>query len=399
MKVLYASSACSKRRFFELFPSKERMPGQQVQKYHRLMLEGLSRNGIPVIALTSPPITRKNHRGGVSKVQPDNEEGVDYRYLTVLNYPAIKNMAIFVQSFAKTCGYLHSSKDAVVICDVLNFSVATGALLAAKLFRRTNTGIVTDIPSLLSENPNPLITRAITFAMMRYDSYVFLTREMDFLINRRGVPCLVIEGQVDINMQNRPNETALKHRERVCLYAGAVDKRYGLEALVLGFLKAQTPDCELHIYGIGDYAQTLKGIAQRESRVKYLGPVPNDRVIEEQLRATLLINPRPTTEEFTKYSFPSKNMEYMASGTPLLTTLLPGMPEEYLPYVYVLRDESPEGIAAELDTVMALDSRQLHSKGKEAKEFALKRKNNVIQAGRVAELIASCQGSSAAGNI
>jgi glycosyltransferase involved in cell wall biosynthesis len=398
MKVVYASSACSKRRFFELFPSKWRMPGQQVQKYHRLMLEGLSRNGIAVIALTTPPITRQNHRAGVSKVQPDNEEGVDYRYLTVLNYPVIKNIANFMQSFAKTCGYLHSSKDAVVICDVLNFSVATGALLAAKLFRRTNTGIVTDIPSLLSKNPNPLITWAITFAMIRYDSYVFLTREMDSLINRRGVPFVVIEGQVDINMRDRPNETTLKHRERVCLYAGAVDKRYGLEALVLGFLKTQTPDCELHIYGSGDYAQTLIGIAQGESRVKYLGPVLNDRVIAEQLRATLLINPRPTTEEFTKYSFPSKNMEYMASGTPLLTTLLPGMPEEYLPYVYVLRDESPEGIAAELDTVLALDSRQLHCKGKEAKEFALKRKNNVIQAGRVAELIASCQGSNAAGN-
>ena len=34
----------------------------------------------------------------------------------------------------------------------------------------------------------------------------------------------------------------------------------------------------------------------------------NDRVVEEQLRATLLVNPRPTAEAFTKYSFPSRNM-------------------------------------------------------------------------------------------
>ena len=34
----------------------------------------------------------------------------------------------------------------------------------------------------------------------------------------------------------------------------------------------------------------------------------NDRVVEEQLRATLLVNPRPTAAAFTKYSFPSKNM-------------------------------------------------------------------------------------------
>jgi hypothetical protein len=124
----------------------------------------------------------------------------------------------------------------------------------------------------------------------------------------------------------------------------------------------------------------------------------NDRVVEEQLRATLLVNPRPTAEAFTRYSFPSKNMEYMASGSPLLTTLLPGMPKEYLRYVYVLRDEIPAGIATEIDGLLALGSLQLHYKGQEAKEFALKRKNNVVQARRVARLIESCGGSSGAGS-
>jgi glycosyltransferase involved in cell wall biosynthesis len=123
----------------------------------------------------------------------------------------------------------------------------------------------------------------------------------------------------------------------------------------------------------------------------------NESVVEEQLRATLPVNPRPTAETFTKYSLPSKNMEYMASGTPLLTTLLPGMPKEYLRYVYVLGDESPAGIAAEIDGLLALDLLQLRYKGQEAKEFALKRQNKVVQARRVARLIESCGGSSGAG--
>ena len=120
----------------------------------------------------------------------------------------------------------------------------------------------------------------------------------------------------------------------------------------------------------------------------------NDRVVDEQVRATLLVNARPTAEALTKYSCPSKNMEYMVSGIPLLTTLLPGMPKAYLPYVYVLSEESPAGIAAETDALLALDSLQLPYKGREAKEFALERKNNVVQARRVARLIESCGGSS-----
>jgi len=357
------------------------------------MLEGLAQAGTSVIALSSVPITRSNCPKRVISLPPDCENGVDYHYLRVLNWRIVRNIATLSLSFAETCRHLRSNKEAAVICDVLNFSASTGALIAAKIFRRANIGIVTDIPGLLSRSPNPLISRIIHFAMKRYDAYVFLTKEMDSLVNQRHVPSVVIEGLVDINMKDKSNDLANKHSERVCLYAGAIEKRYGLESLVEGFMRADSQNCELHVYGAGDYERDLTVAAQRESRVKYLGTVPNDHVVEEQLRATLLLNPRPTSEAFTKYSFPSKNMEYMASGTPMLTTLLPGMPEEYLPHVYVLQDESPEGIAAALDRVLALDDEELYQKGRSAKEFVLAKKNNVLQAGRVIQLLAECQRS------
>ena len=81
----------------------------------------------------------------------------------------------------------------------------------------------------------------------------------------------------------------------------------------------------------------FKKLAQQYPAVKYKGVAPNAVIVEEELKATLLVNPRPTGEEYTKYSFPSKNMEYMASGTPVLTTCLPGMPAEYNEYVYLLK--------------------------------------------------------------
>ena len=56
--------------------------------------------------------------------------------------------------------------------------------------------------------------------------------------------------------------------------------------------------------------------------------------------------------EYTKNSFPSKNMEYMVSRTPIMTTKLPGMPEKYDPYVYFIEDESPDGIANVLRKVI-----------------------------------------------
>ena len=106
-----------------------------------------------------------------------------------------------------------------------------------------------------------------------------------------------------------------------------------------------------------------------------------------QSNSDLLINPRPSEEEFTKYSFPSKNMEYMTSGTPLLTTKLVGMPEEYYEYVYLFDDESVEGMSKKIDEVLSLSEETRKKTGLKAREFILKEKNNVIQTRKMIDLM------------
>ena len=101
------------------------------------------------------------------------------------------------------------------------------------------------------------------------------------------------------------------------------------------------------------------------------------------------MNPRPTTEEFTKYSFPSKNMEYMVSGTPLLTTRLPGMPKEYYPYVFLIEDETIDGYAKALADALSRTEDELVNFGQKAKKFVLENKNYIIQTRRIIELIQS----------
>ena len=101
----------------------------------------------------------------------------------------------------------------------------------------------------------------------------------------------------------------------------------------------------------------------------------------------MLVNPRPTAEEFVKYSFPSKTMEYMSTGTPVLTTVLPGMPEEYHPYVYLIRDETPQGIARALKDTLAQSDEALLQKGMAARNFVLTEKDNVTQAEKILEML------------
>ena len=171
------------------------------------------------------------------------------------------------------------------------------------------------------------------------------------------------------------------------MYAGGVSKQYGLENLVKGFRKADLPDARLEIYGPGDYVQELSQIAAEDSRIFYGGMLLNAEIVEREMAATLLVNPRPTGEEYVKYSFPSKTMEYMSTGTPVLTTVLPGMPKEYHPYVYLLEEETADAIAEKLGQIFAQPAEALFEKGMAAREFILKEKNNVKQAGKILAML------------
>jgi glycosyltransferase involved in cell wall biosynthesis len=244
-------------------------------------------------------------------------------------------------------------------------------------------GIVTDIPDIF-KGPG---FRLASMSIRHCTDYVLLTQAMNDRLNPKGRPYVILEGHADISMGSQVNTLEGKTKPRICFYAGGVSKQYGLGNLVEGFRMANTDNAVLHIYGPGDYVEELQEIAEKDSRIFYGGMLLNHEIVEKELEATLLVNPRPTQEEYVKYSFPSKTMEYMASGTAVLTTVLPGMPKEYHPYVFLLEDESAEGIAKKLEQVLSSSEEDLFQKGMAARTFVLEQKNNVIQAGKLLDMV------------
>ena len=216
-----------------------------------------------------------------------------------------------------------------------------------------------------------------------YDKYILLTEQMNERVNPKGHPYIVMEALCDSSLKDEGQKDVEKANPRTVLYAGGLYAKYGVKMLVEGFIKADVKDARLVLYGSGSYVEELVEVCKKHTNVEFRGVAPNEEVMEEELKATLLVNPRPTDEEFTKYSFPSKNMEYMASGTPVLTTRLPGMPKEYNSFVYLFDEETVDGYADSLRNVLAHPTEELRDKGVKAKRFVLDTKNNIVQAKRV----------------
>lgn len=381
MHIVYAVTTCSDRVYKQLFEHVKVKPAFQSQKYHRLLIEGLAAyTDVDVVA--NPPVNRSVLKENFLHLPDETEGGANYHYIPAIRNPILKAVCVGFGTFFKT--FAQAKGDSAVIVDGLNRVTALSAVLAARFRGKPCVCIVTDLPDMLGGGS--FSKKLANFIIGSCTSYVFLTEAMNGYLNKRGKPYVILEGHSDIAMKEKEPSMEKKLTPRVCLYAGGVSRQYGLANLVEGFRMADIPNAQLHIYGPGDYVKELEQIAAEDSRIFYGGMLLNTQIVDKEQAATLLVNPRPTHEEFVKYSFPSKTMEYMASGTPVLTTVLPGMPAEYHPYVFLMEEETPEGAAKALKRVLEHADEELFQKGMEARNFILNEKNNVIQAKKLLDM-------------
>ncbi|MDD4689568.1 MAG: glycosyltransferase [Eubacteriales bacterium] len=365
-----------------------------MQKFGRLLVKGLAKNGIDIHTLSAAPVSNSTSKRICWNEQSEEEDGVRYRYVPFINIPGLRHVCLFVYSFFYVLYWgIGNRKDKAIICDVLNISLCIGSLYASKIVKIKSVGVVTDIPAFASVSDNNISGKKGSMKkkinqsyLSKFICYVILTEQMNEVVNKKHCPYIVIEGLADVNMKEHKTNKSTSDI-RTVMYAGGLFARYGLKTLVEAFMTLPLSNIRLALYGDGQFVDELKKYQQKDPRICYLGVVPNEKIVSAELSATLLVNPRPTTEEFTKFSFPSKNMEYMVSGTPLLTTTLPGMPKEYYPYVYLFDKETTEGYAEVLLKVLSLPNKDIEDKGQKAKEFVLSKKNNVVQAARLLSLI------------
>lgn len=226
--------------------------------------------------------------------------------------------------------------------------------------------------------------RKIQGLMRSVDKYLLYTKYMADYLKLPKEKWMVFEGLFDAN---RAVDTVQeKIPKKVCIYAGNLDARYGIKTLVDAFGKIKN-DAVLHIYGAGFDRDYIKYISENAANVEYKGVVTANEMFEIMKSATLLINPRPSNLGLAKYSCPSKTFEYMASGTPVLMTHLPGLPDEYAPYLYFPKTEDADGFANAIDTVLEKDSSELEAFGLRAARFIKTEKNSELVMKRVMEFV------------
>ena len=382
MRILYGYSNCTDALYRKITAERNAAVLVPDQKYHGLLIKGLEKNGAELFCFSGLPINRDVTSRKLIREKDEQIGNAHYHYITTLNLPGLRQLMIFFGTFF---GVLRAKKekDTYAVCDCLNLANAYGMTLAARLRKIPVISIVTDLPDM--ERSSGFMRKINNKLFDKTDAFILLTEQMSDRVNKNKKPYLVAEGHVDSEAPEPEAETAYEVSEgkKVLLYAGSLKKIYGIGMLAEGFVRADIPDAELWVYGTGDYVQELERLCAAHDNIRYHGVRPNSEVVAQERRVSLLVNPRPTDAEYTKYSFPSKNMEYMVSGTPTMTTRLPGMPAAYEPYVWLIEEETPHGVETALKGFFSASFDARKEKARKARRFVLENKSNVFQAKRI----------------
>jgi glycosyltransferase involved in cell wall biosynthesis len=325
-----------------------------------------------------------------SSVQLEGRD-VELKLLAFVNATGAKEFSLatsILVSLLRWGRLTQGARRTIVVYNVFSpFSLPV--LAAARLLGAKAVAVVADTPHGLYEfrRARGLLER-LDFAVQvriirRFDGVVALTPHIseDFAAGR---PTLLLEGGID----DAPRAVDAPLADgAVCLFSGTLNRVNGVALLLDGFELVGDPRARLWVFGGGELQDMVREAALRDPRITYFGMRPNAEVRRRQQDATLLINPRFSDNVLTRYTFPSKLLEYMASGRPVLTTALAGIPEEYYPHVFRLDAETPEGLAAAVSAIIAQPADTLAAKGRQAREFVLRHKTWQRQAERVHEFI------------
>jgi glycosyltransferase involved in cell wall biosynthesis len=266
------------------------------------------------------------------------------------------------------------------------------AVLAGRLTRTPVIGLIADIevPGAGHVKDTPL--RRFEFQLQvrtlpLLDALIVLTDRMhsDFAPRR---PALVMEGAIDEQLLE--GAVPLEHSGPcVLLYSGQLSELKGIPLLLEAF-NGLPEGYELWLTGDGPLRDQVRAAASADGRIRFYGMIPYPEVLTLARRATILVNPHSALPATARYLFPSKLIEFLASGRPVVTTVsTPEVRSEYADVAYLVEEETPEALRAMILHVAALPESERRARGEAARGLVRARKTWRAQGERIGRFIAS----------
>lgn len=325
--------------------------------FQQKLIDGFNEINVKLKIITAPFIGSYPNHSTLKNFKGFEKKAYDYDYVCFNNIWGYRNISRTKAIKKELKHYLKTtiSKNILIISYSAHEPFMEAAAYAKQIDSRVKICLVIpDLPQYmnLSNKKSKIYSfmkkidgKKIDKYSAKADTFVILTEYMKTPLKIGNRPYVVIEGIANKNRKpilKQVNSNNLKY----IVYTGKLYEQFGIKNLVNAFLKITDSNLRLVLCGKGDCEQYIVDASKKDNRILYKGQLPPSEAKKWQEKAAVLVNPRENNEEYIKYSFSSKTIEYLETGKPVVAYLLHGMPSVYSKFIYVIDDSvsAPEAI-------------------------------------------------------
>ena len=304
MKIIYVTTTIDADDYKSFVSLWSKKPNPSNQNFHNKVIRALAKtNEVEVVSIR--PFSRKLMSVKALAKEDKQIDGIKWHYLPIKGNKLTRFISI--KKEAKKVFKKGELDEAIILTDTININCMNVATMLSKRAKRPVVGICTDSPSNITGTLKSY-TMYLLKKASKLDGYIALTSELNTLFNDANKPHLIIEGIVENINQNTKKDGDTPY----FFFGGSLSPRYGINALIEGFLALNRKDIKLVVAG-------HSGILKDYPNVEFKGVLDVKDVLKYEANAIANINPRPYSEDLDRFSIPSKTLEYMAAGRPVIS--------------------------------------------------------------------------------
>lgn len=360
MRVLFLCGVFAEENEQEIINAAKRPVEYSANEMQKKLIQGFQQCECEIDVVSAPFIGSYPNASAIVRFNGFSKKQMKYQYVYFNNIWGIRNISR-ARALKKAVRFFADCPDTQKM--IVVYSPHTPFMDAAVYAKKVDPAIkicliLPDLPhymnldvnvSLLYKLGKKIDINRFNQLNQHVDFYMLLTEAMQERIDMHGKPYIVAEGIVD---SEALFSSVKQNNTKTIAYTGKVNEKFGVKNLVDAFRKLENSDYRLILCGKGDAEDYVSQKCKEDYRIVYLGQVTPEDAKKWVSNAAVLVNPRQNNEEYTKYSFPSKNIEYLLSGNPVVAYMLEGIPDIYSEFMYVVNGDSEEALAQTIEEAL-----------------------------------------------
>jgi glycosyltransferase involved in cell wall biosynthesis len=361
-------------------------------EYNKINVDTISGHVVPPF-----PKYKKSYIKKRKWFRTDDTLNVDVAFLNIpfLNlYFKCQSLKKEVNNWAKK----NENNSKILMVYSLHSPFLIAACAIKKNYKNTKLiAFVPDLPEYMNDNQSAfrkflkkIDRKLIDKCIKKIDGFILFAEGMRERLPIEKKPYIVMEGILSIDYEKYLNKIYVKKyhlTKKIIMISGNLNKDSGVYLLLDAFSEIDDDNYELWITGTLEDNISLDKYYEKDSRIKYFGYIESyDTFLELQSKADVFVAMVPPSNPKSKYFFPSKIMEYLITGAPVIAFKLECIPKEYYNHIFFFDNENIESIVYKIKYVCNL-SAELKSKMAIDRYDLIKLKTKEAQGARVIQLI------------